>query len=196
MERSTMPANTTGRRKTRRKPSAENEARKAEVELTVKAIDDEAPDYLVFLNRWSGRYAEANLQRLWVQAPGATCLHKFGTWRGMGRQVRTGEHAIWLRIPHTSRDADKITPDNPDGEIFHGAPWMGLFDYAQTDPIGDFTEDAPGANPDLLAEVKRLRREAVKLHPDTTMADTAAAFMAAWAAYETAKARLDRETRS
>jgi hypothetical protein len=183
-------------RKTRRGPSPQTEARQAEVELAASTVNGEAPDYLLFLRRWADRYAEANLARLWVQAPGATILHRFGTWRGMGRQVRTGEHAIWLRIPRTSRDEDKITPDNPDGEVFHGAPWMALFDYAQTEPIGDFAEDAPGADPDALAEVKRLRREAVKLHPDTTMADTAAQFMAAWAAYETAKARLDESRKS
>ena len=179
-----------GRRSTRRGPSPQTEARQAEVELAASAVDGEAPDYLLFLHRWSGRYAETNLARLWVQAPGATILHKFGTWRGMGRQVRTGEHAIWLRIPHTSRDEDKITPDNPSGEVFHGAPWMGLFDYAQTELIGDFAETAPDANPDLLAEVKRLRFAATRLHPDMTGQDTGPEFMAAWSLYESAKARL------
>jgi hypothetical protein len=193
-----MATNTKSRagRKTRRGPSQATEDRRAEVELAASAVNDEAPDFRAFLHRWQDRYAEANLARLWVQRPGATCLHKFGTWRGMGRQVRKGESAIWLRIPHTSRDEDKITPDNPDGRVFHGAPWMGLFDISQTSDIDDFAETAEGANPDLLAEVKRLRMAAVRLHPDTTGADTAAAFMAAWAAYETAKARLDRETSS
>jgi len=173
-----------------RKTSAQTEDRRAEIELAVTAINDEAPDFGLFLARWSGRYAENNLRRLWVQAPSATCLHKFGTWRGMGRQVRKGEHAIWLMQPHTHLDPAKVTPGNPDGQVFTGASWMGLFDYSQTDLIGDFAEDAEGADPDQLAEVKRLRKEATRLHPDMTGADTAAAFMAAWARYESAKANL------
>lgn len=191
-----MTVNTKSRagRKTRRGPSQATQDRQAEIELATAAINDDEPDFHAFLARWSDRYAEANLQRLWVQAPNATTLHKFGTWRGMGRQVRPGEKAIWLRIPHTSHDADKATEANPTGEIFHGAPWMALFDYAQTDALGeDFTEDAPGADPDALAEVKRLRFAATRLHPDMTGQDTAAEFMRAWAAYETAKARLTTE---
>src|SRR5690242_1419351 len=111
-------------RKTRRGPSQATQDRQAEIELAASAVDGEEPDYGLFRARWADRYSEANLARLWVQMPGATILHKFGTWRGMGRQVKRGESAVWLRIPHTSHDEDKITPDNPSGEIFHGAPWL------------------------------------------------------------------------
>ena len=79
--------------------------------------------------------------------------------------------------------------------MFHGAPWCALFDYAQTSAIDDFTETAPDADPDLLAEVKRLRFAATRLHPDMTgNPDTAADFMRAWATYEAAKARLTGST--
>ena len=176
-------------RRTRR-PSPQNEARKAQVELAVTMIDDDAPDFWLFLQRWADRYGENNLRRLWVQAPRATVLHKFGTWRGMGRQVRDGEHAIWLKQPHTGFDPDKITAANPDGKVFYGAAWMALFDYAQTHAIGEFEDAAADADPDLLEEVRRLRAEAVKLHPDTTGRDSAPEFVAAWARYEAAKARL------
>lgn len=188
-----MTATRTGRRsgrKTSRKPSAANEERRAEVELAITAFDDSAPDYLLFRSRWESRYAESNLARLWIQAPRAVALHKFATWFGLGRKVRAGEHAIWLKLPRTHRDEDKVSPANPDGEVFTGASWTAMFDFAQTIAVDDFDEDAPGVDPDAVAEVKRLRREAVKLHPDTTMADTAAEFMAAWARYETARARL------
>lgn len=177
-------------RKGSRKTSQATEDRKAQVELAVTMINDDAPDFGLFLHRWGSRYNENNLRRLWVQAPNATALHKFGTWRGMGRQVRKGEHAILLMQPRNGFDADKITPANPEGKVFYGASWMALFDFAQTDPIGDFTETAPDADPDRLAEVKRLRMAAVALHPDVTGQDTAKDFMAAWAAYETAKAQL------
>ena len=185
-----------GSSKTRRGPSQATQDRQAEVELATAGIDDDAPDYLAFLNRWQDRYADANLARLWVQAPNATILHKFGTWRGMGRQVRKGEHAIWLRIPHNGFDEDKITEANPDGRVFHGAPWLGMFGYAQTEALGDFAETAPDADPADLAEVKRLRMAAVKLHPDTTGQDTTAEFVAAWARYEAAKSRLTENVRT
>lgn len=177
-------------RRTSAKRQAESDARKAEIELAAEAINDDAPDFMAFLARWGDRYNDNNLRRLWVQAPRATCLHKYGTWQGMGRQVRRGERAILLMQPRTSTDPDRATPDNPEGRVFHGASWMALFDYAQTDAIGDFTEaTGPDADPDLVAEVKRLRMEAADAHPDR--GGTAEGFMAAWARYEAAKARLN-----
>jgi hypothetical protein len=164
------------------------EARKQEIELAAGNVNKDAPDVAEFLRRWSGRYSESNLLRLWVQCPTATCLHKFPTWQGMGRQVRKGSKAILLMQPRTSLDPDKVTAANPDGKVFHGASWMALFDYAHTDLIGDFTDDAPDADPDLVAECKRLRMEAANLHPDR--GGTPEQFMAAWKRYEDARARL------
>lgn len=182
---------------TRRKPKASSEERKAEVELLVQGINDEAPDFIEFLRKWGDRYGENNLRRLWVQYPRATCLHKFNTWQGMGRQVRTGEKAIWLKTPRTSHDPEKITPDNPTGEVFHGASWVPLFDYAQTDLIGEFTDTGPAdASPEDISEVKRLRTEAMKLHPDVTRVsgiEAERAFSAAWDRYETAKKRMEKK---
>ena len=106
--------------KAHRGPSQAAQDRQAEVELAVTGINDETPDYGAFLARWGSRYGEANLARLWVQCPGATALHRFGTWHGTGRQVRKGEHAIWLRIPHNGFDPDKVTAENPDGRVFAG----------------------------------------------------------------------------
>jgi hypothetical protein len=184
---------TTASRRGRRQPSAKRQqeltARKEAIETAAEAVDQEAPDFRAFLARWGDRYSLSNLLRLWVQAPSATCLHKFPTWQGMGRQVRKGEHAILLMQPRTSLDPERVTPENPDGRVFHGASWMALFDFAQTDPIGEFTEQATAdADPQLVAEVKRLRMEAANLHPDR--GGEPAEFMAAWARYETAKARL------
>jgi hypothetical protein len=179
-------------RRPARKMSAERkeqlDARKAEIELAGEAVDDSDPDVAAFLARWGDRYNENNLRRLWVQYPRATCLHKYETWRKLGRQVRKGETAILLMHPRTGRDEDRMTPENPNGEVFYGASWMALFDFAQTDPIGDFTDDAPDADPVLLEEVKRLRNEAAAVHPDR--GGSPEQFMAAWARYEDAKARL------
>ena len=179
-------SNATMTRRSARKASPERqqqlEARKAGIQQAADAVNDEAPDFAAFLARWGDRYNVNNLRRLWVQAPGATCLHKYGTWQGMGRQVRRGESAILLMHPRTSTDPDRVSADNPDGRVFHGASWMALFDFAQTDPIGEFAEGDGEADADLIAEAKRLKMEAAALHPDR--GGDPAAFMAAWARYE------------
>jgi N-terminal domain of anti-restriction factor ArdC len=158
----------------------QTEARKAEIELAAKAVDGDEPNFREFLRRWGTRYNENNLARLWVQAPTATVLHKYGTWQAMGRQVRKGEHAILLMHPRTGVDPDKVTEFNPEGKVFFGASWMALFDYAQTDPVSEFAEDD--------ADVQRLRQIAIDCHPDK--GGSHEAFVAAWKAYETAKDRL------
>jgi len=100
----------------------------------------------------------------------------------MGRQVRKGEHAILLMHPRTSTDPDRVSPENPDGRVFHGASWMALFDFAQTDAVGEFTEGDREADAALIAEAKRLKMEAASLHPDR--GGDPAEFMAEWARYE------------
>lgn len=170
-----------GSYKTSDKKRAESEQRKTDIELATKTIDGDEPDFLEFIRRFGKRYGENNLRRLWVQCPNATILHKYGTWQAMGRQVRRGEKAILLRQPHVSHDEDKITPDNPDGEVFHGAPWMSLFDFSQTDPIGAHSDD----NADLAA----LRAAALAAHPDN--GGSLDAFSAAWRKYDEAREALN-----
>jgi hypothetical protein len=169
-------------RKTSPQHQQELEARKADIERAAEAVSEDAPEFAAFLARWGDRYNVNNLRRLWVQAPGATCLHKYGTWRGMGRQVRKGEHAILLMQPRTGFDPERVSENNPDGRVFYGASWMALFDFAQTDPIGEFTEGDGEADAALIAEAKALQMEAAALHPDR--GGDPAEFMAAWARYE------------
>lgn len=184
-----MTTATAGRRKRSPRQQEDLDQRKAAIELAASQVSDDEPDFAAFLARWGDRYNVNNLARLWVQAPGATCLHKFRTWQGMGRQVRKGERAILLMHPRTGTDPERVSEHNPDGKVFYGASWMALFDYAQTDPIGEFADEAPAAaDPRLVEEVRRLRMEAANCHPDR--GGTPEQFMAAWARYEAAKARL------
>lgn len=181
-------------RRTSPQRQQELEARKADIEQAAEAVSDDAPDFAAFLARFADRYSASNLRRLWVQAPGATCLHKYGTWQAMGRQVRRGESAILLRIPHTSTDPEKVTSDNPRGEVFHGAPWMALFDFAQTDPVGEFTEGDGEADAALVAEAKRLKMAAAAVHPDR--GGDPAEFMTAWARYEVVAEQIKAQRQS
>ena len=86
--------------------------------------------------------------------------------------------------PRTGTDPERATELNPDGKVFYGASWMALFDFAQTDSLDEYVEGGGDGDvdPALIAEAKRLKMEAVPLHPDR--GGDPAAFMAAWARYE------------
>ena len=45
------------------------------------------------------QYSFANTVLILCQCPTATRVAGFHTWRRLGRQVRRGEHAIWLLAP-------------------------------------------------------------------------------------------------
>jgi N-terminal domain of anti-restriction factor ArdC len=147
------------------------------------AIDEDDPDYQAFLRRWGTRYSPRNLQLLWVQCPHATSLHTYQVWAQAGLQVRKGEKSIKMFRPRTKVDPKKITEQNPNGDKVTGISLMSLFDISQCDLIEPVATD----DPDLLAELKRLRMEAADKHPDR--GGTAEEFMAAWQRYEDAKAK-------
>jgi hypothetical protein len=53
------------------------------------------------------QYSFANTVLILCQCPTASRVAGFHTWRRLGRQVRRGEHAIWILAPVTRRvDAD------------------------------------------------------------------------------------------
>lgn len=183
----TTKAVKTRRRKPRQDP------RVAGIIKLADAVNEEASDYLEFLRRWGDRYSPRNCALLWVQCPGATSLHKYETWLRAGLKVRGGEKAIKLYQPRSRFNPAKVTAQNLDGEEVTGVTMVSLFDISQCDLLEPVAID----DPDVLAEVKRLRFEAVQLHPDKHPDDPGAheAFKAAWAKYEQAKAGAERTPR-
>jgi hypothetical protein len=163
--------------KARNNPSA------ADLIKLADAIDEDDPDYQTFLRRWGTRYSPRNLQLLWVQCPHATSLHGYQVWAQAGLQVRKGERAIRLFRPRTKVDHKKITEKNPDGDVVTGISLISLFDISQC----DLAEPVATDDPDVIAELKRLRMEAANAHPDR--GGTAEEFMATWRRYEQAKAK-------
>ena len=163
--------------KARTSPSA------ADLIKLADAIDDSDPDYQAFLRRWGTRYSPRNLQLLWVQCPHATSLHSYQVWAQAGLQVRKGERAIRLFRPRTKVDPKKITERNPDGDVITGISLISLFDISQCDLLEPVATD----DPDVIAELKRLRMEAANAHPDR--GGSAEEFIAAWQRYEEAKAK-------
>jgi N-terminal domain of anti-restriction factor ArdC len=187
-----MPTKTVARRGARR-PSKRDELVTGIIKLA-DAIDPDDPGYLEFLRRWGDRYSPRNLQLLWVQCPGATSLHKYETWLRAGMKVREGQKSIRLYQPQDRVDPRKKVTD-PDKTSATRVTMMTLFDISQVDLLEPVAID----DPVTLAEVKRLRFEAVQLHPDRHPGkdhdEATDEFRAAWARYEQAKAAAERKPR-
>ena len=170
--------------KTRKPPKGPNVT---ELVKLADSINEDDPDYLAFLRRWGNRYSTRNLQMLWVQCPQATSLHKYGVWTGAGLQVRKGEKAIYLFRPNTKVDPKAVTEKNPDGDVVTGVYLISLFDISQT----DLNEPVLTDDPDMLAELKRLRMEAANAHPDR--GGSSEQFMAAWARFEALRDKVNKK---
>jgi hypothetical protein len=72
------------------------------------------------------RYSPRNVLLISLQAPEATSVAGYGTWRSLGRQVRRGERGISILAPLVQRD------DALDPRVI-GFRWVKVFDVAQTD---------------------------------------------------------------
>lgn len=77
------------------------------------------------------RYSLHNSYLIAAQAPDATYVAGYRTWRTLGRAVRRGERAIRIYAPMRLKP-DPATPDG-DGRVIFRA--VSVFDLAQTDPI-------------------------------------------------------------
>jgi antirestriction protein ArdC len=93
-------------------------------------------DYLTFQARFRS-YSFGNARLIQLQRPDATLVTGYGAkdgstgWLSKGRQVRTGEKAIWIWAPSTKKVED---PDAEDGHkrITYFRP-VPVFDISQTD---------------------------------------------------------------
>jgi hypothetical protein len=119
--------------------------------------------------------------------PHATSRHKYEVWSKAGLQVRKGEKAIYLFRPNIKVDPKAVTEANPDGDVVTGVYLIALFDISQT----DLNEPVATDDPDVLAELKRLRMEAANCHPDR--GGTPEQFMAAWARFEAARDKANKQ---
>jgi antirestriction protein ArdC len=86
------------------------------------------------------RYSFANTLLILRQCPGASQVASYRKWQELGRQVRNGEHGLWIWAPCTRKvtpadDGEAITAD---GEaearrVLSGFRPVPVFDVAQTD---------------------------------------------------------------
>jgi antirestriction protein ArdC len=78
------------------------------------------------------RYSFANTVLILCQCPTASRVAGFHTWRRLGRQVRRGEHAIWILAPVTRRvDADDASEQST--RVVAGFRPVPVFAEDQTD---------------------------------------------------------------
>lgn len=78
------------------------------------------------------RYSPANVALILFQCPDAVLVSSYTLWRSLGRQVRHGEHALWIWAPMSRRKAI----DENTGEIVTlrtGFRMVPVFDLSQTD---------------------------------------------------------------
>jgi hypothetical protein len=96
---------------------------------------DRWTEYLAMRARFHD-YSPRNVWLILCQRPDATRVAGFKTWQSLGRQVRKGEHALWILAPCPHRRVETIeTPDGPEDRehawtTFRAVP---VFDVDQTD---------------------------------------------------------------
>ena len=94
------------------------------------------------------QYSFANTVLILCQCPTASRVAGFHTWRRLGRQVRRGEHAIWILAPVTRRvDADDDSEQST--RVVAGFRPVPVFDLAQTegDPLPELCARLAGDDP-------------------------------------------------
>lgn len=95
------------------------------------------------------RYSLNNQMLIRMQQPQATLVASYRSWqRDHTRQVRAGEHAIWVLAPRTvrRRDTDELG-DPVERTVVVGFTAVPVFDVSQTDG-----EDLPGTPALLVGE--------------------------------------------
>jgi antirestriction protein ArdC len=130
-------------------------------------------DYLACRARFHD-YSVRNCMLIFTQMPTATRCAGFKTWQTMGRQVRKGEHALWVLAPCPHRRVETI--ETPNGAEDREHCWttfrpVPVFDISQTEgePLPELAhplhgEDARGIRK-LIADLIRERGYSFELGP-------------------------------
>jgi len=78
------------------------------------------------------RYSWRNTMLISSQRPDATHVAGYRTWQGLGRQVRPGEHAVWIFAPLVYKRDSRVAPDSAGQEV-RGFKTVPVFDVSQTE---------------------------------------------------------------
>ena len=94
--------------------------------------------YLAFCARFRD-YSPRNRLLVYLQRPAARFCKGYRDWQKHGRQVRKGERSIAILAPLLRRPtADEVAGGaDPDRRVPFGFRAVGVFDYEQTDAVGD-----------------------------------------------------------
>jgi len=110
-------------------------------------------DYLRLQSKFH-QYSANNTLLILAQRPEASKVAGYRKWQEMDRQVRKGEKAIKIFVPHTYRDKDDLDEQGRPREKISGFGIGNVFDIQQTD--GEPLPAPPGAKgPRVVVERKR-----------------------------------------
>jgi antirestriction protein ArdC len=122
-------------------------------------------DWLTAQSRFH-KYSFNNVLLITRQSPEATRVAGFHTWKGLGRSVRKGEHAIWIMAPMTRKVGDDTSnesiEDTKPARVLMGFKAVAVFDVSQTDgePLPEVCSrlhgDAPGVYTQLVTVAKAI----------------------------------------
>lgn len=88
-------------------------------------------------------YSANNTLLIMVQRPEASRVAGYRKWQELNRQVKKGEKAIKIFVPHTYRDRDDLDDQGRPREKISGFGIGNVFDLSQTD--GEPLPEPPGA---------------------------------------------------
>lgn len=89
-------------------------------------------DFLKTMSRFH-EYSANNIMLIMTQRPDASKVAGYRKWQDLGRQVKRGEQAIKIFVPHLYRDKNDLDEEGKPREKLAGYGIGNVFDIAQTD---------------------------------------------------------------
>jgi antirestriction protein ArdC len=133
--------------------------------IAALTTSDRWQDWLMAQSRFH-RYSFNNVILIQLQDSDSTRVAGFHTWKSLGRNVRKGEHAIWILAPMTRKvtaeDTEPADDTKPGARLLFGFKPVPVFDIRQTDgePLPEVCSrlqgDEPGVYTQLIAVARSI----------------------------------------
>jgi len=103
------------------------------------------------------QYSFGNTLLIWSQAPNATKVAGFNTWKSLGRFVQKGEKGIRILAPMIRKDEAREAGEAGTSTRIAGFRCVSVFDYAQTEgePLPDLNTNATEGGEALLPQLEQ-----------------------------------------
>jgi antirestriction protein ArdC len=102
-------------------------------------------------------YSWANCLLIWTQAPEATRVAGFHTWKSLGRFVKKGQTGIRILAPLMHKVEEEKNDNTERVSRPFGFKTVAVFDYAQTDgkPLAELNTNATEGGDALLPQLEK-----------------------------------------